>query len=275
MKLQQWTLSAANEFSKAGISSAKLDAELILAHTIRKPRTWLHAHGDEELSERHEGIADARVRLRLEHVPLAYIIGHKEFYGRRFDVSPNVLIPRPESEQIIELLLEAVAQTEPFSGTSSKRLVDLGTGSGALGITAKLERPHLDVTLIDISHPALIVAENNAKKLHADVHPLRSNLLEDYPFTPDIVLANLPYVDEAWERSPETDHEPAEALFANKEGLSLIEKCFDQLQTRMSSGGIAIFEADPRQWQAIKRYAHSHNFRDDTSRKFAVRFVKD
>lgn len=275
MTIQEWVTSATSRLAEVAAQTARLDAELILSHTVRKPRTWLHAHGDEDLSERHEQIADSRLRLRLDRVPLAYIIGHKEFYGRRFDVSPNTLIPRPESEQLIELLLEVTPATELLPGTSRKRLIDIGTGSGALGITAKLERPQLDVTLVDISRPALTVAAKNAERLEADVHTQLSNLLDNYPFSPDIVLANLPYVDENWERSPETNHEPAEALFAARKGLSLIEKCFDQLESRMPSGGIAIFEADPRQWPAIKKYARAHGFRDDTSREFAVRFVKD
>lgn len=274
MTIYEWTNQASKQLTSAGIPTAKLDTELILSHTLRKPRTWLHAHADEEMSERHEQIADSRLALRLDRVPLAYIIGHKEFYGRRFDVSPQVLIPRPESEQMIELLLEVVPQTTSLPGTSAKKLVDIGTGSGALGITAKLERPELAVTLLDTSRPALAVAEKNARTLKATVDTMQSNLLDNYPFAPEIVLANLPYVSTDWERSPETAHEPAEALFATRDGLSLIEKCFDQLTARMPSGGIAIFEADPRQWTAIKHYAHTHGFAQDATREFAVRFIK-
>lgn len=275
MTIHDWITRAGERLHTAAIPSSKLDAELILSHTLRKPRTWLHAHTDENLSERHIDIANARLELRLDRTPLAYIIGHKEFYGRRFIVTPATLIPRPESEQLIELLLEVIPETQPFPGVPMKRLVDIGTGSGALGITAALERPLLDVTLVDISRPALAVAKKNAQELGADVQTMLSNLLDDYPFTPDIVLANLPYVGQDWERSPETNHEPAEALFAAHDGLDLIEKCLDQLSARMQPGGVAIFEADPRQWPAIKTYAKGAGFALDAELPFAVRFVKN
>ncbi len=274
MTIAMWLRQATNELADAMLVSPQLDAEIILAHTIGHPRTWLHAHGNDPLEPRHEEIANARLDLRLDHVPVAYIIGHKEFYGRRFMVTTHTLIPRPESEQVIELLLEAVSPHTALSPPETKRLVDIGTGSGCLGITAKLERPHLEVTLCDTSKFALDTAEKNAEKLGASVHCMVSNLLQDYPFTPDIVLANLPYVDETWERSPDTAHEPAEALFAPRGGLALIEKCFDELAHRMEYGGIAIFEADPRQWDTILPYAKKSGFEVAATREYAVSFVK-
>lgn len=274
MHLHEWTTHAAQALSEVGIESAKLDAEIILAHTLRKSRTWIHAYRDEPLSPRLAQIADARLALRLDRVPLAYIIGHKEFYGRRFDVTPAVLIPRPESEQMIELLKEVLPATEPLPGTPAKRLVDIGSGSGALGITAKLECPALDVTLLDISRPALAVAQKNATKLSATVAIQQSNLLDDYPFAPDIALANLPYVDATWQYSPELRHEPHQALFAVDSGLALIKKCFEALAVRMTPGGIAIFEADPRQWPAITSHAKTCGFRPEKQQEFTARFIK-
>ena len=274
MTVGTWLKYATDELADAMLSSPQLDAELILAHSIGHPSTWLHAHINDALDARHEEIANARIDLRLDHVPIAYIIGHKEFYGRRFEVNTHTLIPRPESEQLIELLLEAVSPHMALSTPETKRLVDIGTGSGCLGITAKLERPHLDVTLCDISKQALDVAEKNATGLGADVRTMTSNLLSEYPFTPDIVLANLPYVDETWERSEDTKHEPSEALFAANGGLALIEKCFDELSHRMEFGGLAIFEADPRQWEAIIPIAKTSGFERTASREFAACFTK-
>lgn len=268
-----WCTNASQQLTQAGIATARLDAEIILAHTINHPRTWLHAHSDETIDLRHEEIANARIDLRLDKVPIAYIIGHKEFYGRRFAVTPQVLIPRPESEQLIELLNETLKQQSLFS-SKPVRLVDIGCGSGALGITAKLEHPELDVTLLDNSRPALAQAGKNAAALQADVHTLESNLLAHYPFTPDIVIANLPYVDEAWERSEETRYEPAEALFATDHGLRLIKRCFDELAVRMRPGGVAIFEADPRQWRDIDLYAKASNFAAGDKHGFAAVFRK-
>jgi len=275
MTIESWIRQATNELKEAGIESDYLDAEILLAHTIRHPRTWLHAHIDEALDDRQIEIANARVDLRKSYVPIAYIIGHKDFYGRQFKVSPATLIPRPESEAIIELLSQYLPDTQPLdTSIASKRLVDIGTGSGCLGITAKLEHPELEVTLLDMSADALRIAEKNADLLSASVTIQKSNLLADYAFSPDIVLANLPYVDESWERSPETQHEPAMALFASDNGLKLVRKCFDQLSHRTNTGAVAIFEADPRQWDVIEKIAQSSGFTLDKKQRFIASFIK-
>ncbi len=259
MTIAQWLKEAAHKLRQVGIDSAKLDAEIILAHTIRQPRTFLHAHGDDDLTDRQQEIADARIELRLNRVPVAYIIGHKEFYGRRFIVNTATLIPRPESEAIIESLKEiippATALVQP-----PLRLVDVGTGSGALGITAKLEIPELEVTLLDVSRHALTVAETNAKQLKASVTIFQSDLLDKYPFQADIILANLPYVDHAWRRSPETDHEPKLALFAADEGLAIIDRLLEEAPRRLNQSGYLILEADLTQHDEIIRVAGNNGF---------------
>ncbi|HEX7483832.1 MAG TPA: peptide chain release factor N(5)-glutamine methyltransferase [Candidatus Saccharimonadales bacterium] len=268
--IKDWLRRAVAELVAAEIPSAKLDAEIILAHTLRRSRTYLHAHDDEELSLRDQEIADARLRLRLDRIPIAYIVGHKEFYGRLFHVTPATLIPRPESEVMITLLKEYAAQTKLDLHKTIERLVDVGTGSGCLGITAKRELPELDTTLIDVSRHALTVAETNAKRLEAEVTTLRSNLLSDYPFTANYILANLPYVDESWQRSPETNHEPALALFADDDGLALINKLIDQAPTYLASNGLLFLEADPRQHAAIIRTAKNRGLTHQESRDFIV-----
>jgi len=178
--IADWLAEATRQLVFADIPSARLDAELLLAHTLRKPRTWLHGHGDETLSERHREIANARLDLRLDRVPVAYIIGHKEFYGRMFKVTTATLIPRPESESLIALLNEALPRNHSLLPEALK-VVDVGTGSGILGITAKLEHPELDVTLLDISRHALTVAQDNAATLNAEVNPSKATYL---PATP-------------------------------------------------------------------------------------------
>lgn len=269
-----WVASATRQLLDAGIASARLDAELILSHTLRKGRTYLHAHGDETLDPRQHDIADARLQLRLDRTPLAYIIGHREFYGRRFLVSPATLIPRPESEMILTLLKEVIGQPALPLSSETIHLVDVGTGSGCLGITAKLEFPYLDVTLIDTSQHALTVAEENAKRLQADVTLLKSNLLQAYPFNADYVLANLPYVGEDWEVSPETQHEPQEALYASNDGLALINRLLEEAPGRLASGGYLFIEADPRQHTAIKSRAAESDLTLTTHRDFILVFRK-
>ena len=245
--INQWLIEATALLAQADIPTSRLDAEIILAHTLRKSRTFLHAYDDQKLDPRQLDIADTRLQLRRERTPIAYIIGHKEFYGRLFRVTPATLIPRPESETIITLLKEYAAEH------TINEIVDVGTGSGCLGITAKLEFPMAHVSLIDTSRHALKVAENNASQLHADVQCIQGDLLRDYPFTADAILANLPYVDSEWERSPETNYEPKEALFADNHGLALIEKLLHQSPARLSLGGSIFLEADETQHSAIMR----------------------
>jgi len=267
--VNQWLENSTRQLSAAGIPSARLDAEVLLAHTLRKPRTWLHAHSEEELDSRTIDIASARIDLRLDRVPVAYIVGHKEFYGRPFKVTTATLIPRPESESIIDLLKTALtSRPEPL------QLVDVGTGSGALGITAKIIAPQLDVTLIDTSRYALAVAEKNAFAHHVEVELIESNLLEAYPHVADIIIANLPYVDRGWERSPETDHEPAEALFAENNGLALIESLIQQTRGKLVQNGALILEADPTQHEAIKKVATTNGLILAKTEGYALLFEK-
>ena len=255
MNISTWLKNATKQLKDIGIDSSRLDAELILAETLHKNRTFLHAHLDEVIDSRRLDIANARLQLRLERVPIAYILGRQEFYGREFIVTPHVLIPRPESESMIELFLEVSA--EDISGQSS--LIDIGTGSGCLGITAKLERPDIDVTLVDISEPALNVASKNAEKLEASVNIQRQNLLYGQIRPLNYILANLPYVDGEWQVSPETDYEPELALYADNDGLELIFELIDQTPRHLVSDGWLILEADPRQHQAITDYASKSN----------------
>lgn len=260
--VSDWLQGAVAQLAAIGISSARLDAELILSHTLRKPRTYLHAHTDDLLSERDTEVANARLQLRLDRVPVAYIIGHKEFYGRTFRVTTATLIPRPESEAMIDILKSLLPQATSLLEDTPFNLVDVGTGSGCLGITAALELPQLAVSLLDISRHALTIAEQNAKLHHADVSIIRSDLLSQYPLQPDIILANLPYVDPEWPVSPETTHEPPVALFASDHGLALIKKLITQAAVRLALRGYLLLEADRSQMNAIRQFAKQYGFKE-------------
>ncbi len=270
MTIADWLKNATNELADDLLPSPRLDAEIILAHTIRHPRTFLHAHSDEELSMRTEDIANARIELRKDRVPIAYIIGHKEFYGRRFSVNPAVLIPRPESEELITLLKQIIPSSAALPGVVNKRLVDIGTGSGCLGITAKLELPELEVALVDTSRHALNVAEKNAKNLEADIETFVSDLLMSYPYSPDIILANLPYVDPTWDQSPELVNEPPEALYADDGGLAIIKRCIEQAAGRSKPGAHLLLEADTRQLDDIVSFATKHGFKEFARGQFIL-----
>lgn len=255
MIISEWLKIATKSLKTANIPSARLDAELILANTLRKNRTYLHAHLDEEIDPRRFDIANARLDLRLDRVPIAYILGYKEFYGRKFTVSPSVLIPRPESEDLISLFLELTA-----SEIAEKVLIDVGTGSGCLGITAKLERSNLSVILSDISKPALNIAEKNANALNTDVHIQQQSLLNGQLRPVDYIFANLPYVDKSWDVSPELKYEPGIALFAEDEGLKLILQLISQAPRCLTPEGLLFIEADPQQHNRIINEAVKNGF---------------
>ncbi len=256
--IKDWIISATTQLSVADIISARLDAEILLADALKKDRTYLHAHPDQILDEQQLNDADGYITKRLNRIPIAYITGYKEFYGRNFTVTPATLIPRPESEDIITILKDILSPTNYHLPTTN--LIDVGTGSGCLGITAKLEFPNLNVTLTDISPEALEVASQNAKTLSADVKILQSDLLKNYPDQLDIIIANLPYVDESWDRSPETNYEPALALFADNGGKALIEELITQAKKILHSSGYLIIEADPDQHPDLINYAEKHSF---------------
>lgn len=255
MSISEWLRQATKQLKLAGIDSARLDAEILMAHTLNKSRTYLHAHTDDNLDDRQLEIADARLSLRLDRTPIAYIIGHKEFYGRIFSVSPAVLIPRPESEVMISLLLAYTSDE-----ITPKNLIDIGTGSGCLGITAKLERPHLRVTLADISLPALNTAKTNVDRLEASIQTIKSNLLSNYPVKPDYILANLPYVDKSWDRSLETNFEPSLALFSDDGGLGLTKDLLEQSIDRLNDDGLIFIETDLKQHPELIDFAKKTGF---------------
>jgi release factor glutamine methyltransferase len=230
MKTLQTILQhSTRQLQTAGIPSARLDAELLLSHVLNQPRTFLHAHPDHQLSPLQTVRHNLLLRRRSSRQPLAYITRQKEFYNRPFFVNQKVLIPRPESETLIDL---AKSLAPPKA-----KVLDLGAGSGCLGITLKLERPDTDLTLSDLSRPALKVAAKNAKNLAAAVQIRRSNLLQNLPKTFDLIIANLPYLSPDWEISPEAHREPAPALFAENKGEKLYHLLFQQLPSHLAPTG--------------------------------------
>ena len=270
MTIHDWISTATTRLTTAGASSPRLDAEVLLAHALGQSRTWLIAHQNDNIDDTKVlENASKLLAKRLERVPVAYLTNHKEFYNRSFFVDKRVLIPRPESETIIELLRPIVHDVA--ATTTNVRLLDVGTGSGCLGITAKLEFPSLSVTASDVSKEALAVARKNASLLHADITIVQSDLLAAFSSIEfDIIIANLPYVDTEWHRSPETDHEPTLALFADDKGLELIKKCMQQSRHILSVGGYLVLEADPEQHESITEYAARQNLQFVQSSDYCV-----
>jgi release factor glutamine methyltransferase len=254
--INSWVLLAAQQLKDVGITSGRLDAEIIVCHVLVKPKTWLIAHSDQPMELHNKSVADIFLNRRLNREPLAYIIGSKEFYGRSFEVSEQVLIPRPETETLITLFGELQLQ-------AGQRVIDVGTGSGCIGLTIKAEFPLLDVTLSDVSHEALAIATQNARRLALKTTFVLSDVLATWEMQPgsfDYIVANLPYVDHAWDVSPETAFEPRLALFAENNGLQLIYTIIEQAQYVLRPSGYLLLEADTRQLDEIARYSKQHGF---------------
>lgn len=259
MTIQQWITTATAQLTKAGITSARLDVELLLAHTLGRTRTSLHAHPEAIITAAFLPVLAAQLQLRTERVPLAYLLGYKEFYGHTFTVTPATLVPRPESEMLIETLTQHEQRTNPTR--VPKTLIDVGTGSGILGISAQLENPNLTVTLSDISPAALEVAKRNAAQLGAQVMiapPASLLTAQTAPY--DYILANLPYVDRTWsDTSPELAHEPSLALYADNHGLALIFELLPQAAKLLTADSVLSLEADPTQFPAIIQKAAQYS----------------
>lgn len=244
--IKDWLVQAKIKLKEAEISTYNLDAEIILAFCLNENRTYLHSHPDKDIDQVCLKKASQLLESRQNRTPIAYLLGFKEFYGRNFQVTPDTLIPRPESETIIDTLNQLDLKKDA-------KLIDIGTGSGCLGISAKLEKPEFCVTLSDISPAAIEIAKSNAKKLRANVEIIQNDLLKGMDDKFDIIIANLPYVDKSWQRSPETNYEPALALFAENNGKDLINKLIIQSTNNISDGGYLIIEADPEQHDDLVR----------------------
>lgn len=201
------------------------------------------------------------------------------FYGRDFTINQDVLIPRPETEMMVDAVLNLVGKpylpgVKPSEAKLPQDLtiVDVGTGSGCIAVTLKLKLPESTVIAVDISDKALKVAKKNATELGAEVQFLQSDLLDNVSVKPDLVVANLPYVDENWDWIDKKvlSKEPAIALYADKGGLALIYKLIDQVEER----GIKhlILEADPSQHQRIITYAKKKGLTHRETRGFIIYF---
>lgn len=217
------------------IFAPRLTAEVLLAHSIGCARSWLYAHSDEELKELWWIHYGRYLHQRLAGMPTQYITGRQEFFGRDFRVTPDVLIPRPETEHVVEAASKCRAATA----------LDIGTGSGAIAVTLALETG-ARVTATDISPAALSVAQGNARRLAAPVDFVQCDLgsaLRDRSF--DLVVSNPPYVpesDHATLQREVRDYEPAVALFAGADGLEIYRRLIPEAARLLKPGGRLILE---------------------------------
>ncbi|HSX01837.1 MAG TPA: peptide chain release factor N(5)-glutamine methyltransferase [Candidatus Saccharimonadia bacterium] len=241
MIISHWLKQATTTLTAAKTSSERLDAELILAHVLGRDRTWLLTHDDETLSAEQSTTADALVGRRAGREPLVHLTGTREFYGLDFEITPDVLTPRVETEQMVEWAIKYAPQ--------HSRLIDIGTGSGAIAIAVAHHRPDLHITATDVSAKELAVARRNAAKHHAKLKFIESDLWADVTGQFATVVTNLPYLrdDARTELMPEVQREPAVALFGGHDGLDLYRRFLQDLPAHLAPGGHLFTECDP--WQ--------------------------
>lgn len=213
------------------------EARLLLGHVIERPAAWLIVHDDHVLEEDQLLAFASLVARRAGGEPTAYLVGHREFFGREFAVSSGVLIPRPETELLVDI---ALRQKVGAGTTATARILDLGTGSGCLAITLALEIPQAQVTALDLSEAALHVARNNAQRHGAQLRLLQSDwfsALADERF--DLIVANPPYIADADPHLAAGDlrHEPRGALASGSDGLEAIRRIVADVAEHLTPGG--------------------------------------
>jgi release factor glutamine methyltransferase len=255
MMLRQAITAAAAQLANDEhlLATASRDAELLLLHTLQISRVTLLTRPGRELSAEQQALYQASIRRRLQHEPIQYITGKQEFYGLLLDVTPAVLIPRPETEHLVEAVL-AHLPTD-----ISLQIVDIGTGSGAIAIALAIHLPQAEITALDLSPEALAVAGANARKhsVANRVHMIQSDLLSAVNQSGqsfDSIVSNPPYIPESDRASlhPQVrDHEPAAALFAGADGLALYRRLIPEAHAALKPNGLLALEIGHGQREAI------------------------
>lgn len=244
-------LRSATAALRARSPSASSDAALIVAAVTGRERAWLLAHGGEPLEAHARERIEAFVRQRMRGEPLAYVLGEAWFFGRRFAVDARVLVPRPETEHLVEAALAELRSRRGSKNAGPLRVCDVGTGSGAIALTVAAEEPKVQMFASDCSDAALALARSNAQSLGLDerVRFVCGDLAEPLrPFAPfDCVLANLPYVPTAQiPREPDpVAFEPRVAVDGGADGLVLYGRLVRDLPTLLALDAVAFFEAAP------------------------------
>ncbi|MYD53821.1 MAG: peptide chain release factor N(5)-glutamine methyltransferase [Chloroflexi bacterium] len=245
-------LAAAAELESADIDDARFEAEVLLRHATGLNRAQLYASLTDEIDPAAQQRFEAAIAERTTRKPLAYITGTREFYRLEFRVTPDVLIPRPESELLVDAALDHIRQAR----FRTPQVADVGAGSGAVGIALARHRRGVNLICSDVSRDALLVARDNAQRLlrRPKTSFIQGDLLTPLPGPFHCVVANLPYIPEERlaELEPEVaEHEPRVALTPGTRGTELILRLITQLPSRLHSNGVAVLEVDPGQEVAI------------------------
>jgi len=236
---------ASAKLQSCGCATSRLDAELLLCHTLGKNRSWLIAHADEAVDETSVYCFNTLLARRIQREPVAYITGEKEFWSRLFHVTPDVLVPRPETEHLIEAMLEHLTDQH-----ATYSFCDIGTGSGCIAITLACEYPHARITATDISQEALAVARSNAERYGVSerisfcLGDMFDALKHDAANSFDSIISNPPYVakHEMNGLEPELSFEPRHALSDEQDGLKFLRQLVVEAGRWLKPRGLLIVE---------------------------------
>ncbi len=239
--------------SFAGRDQGSLDAEVLLAHVLEHPRSWLYAHPEHPVDDKATAPFLALVRRRAAGEPLEYITGHADFFGLRLEVTADVLVPRPETETLVET---ALSELKGRTGW----VADVGTGSGAIALAIAGQHPGVTVVATDVSLPALRMAARNVQAHHLDerVQLVNCHLLSATSVTFGLVVANLPYVaaaDLEGPAAPVVRHEPRLALDGGADGLDLIRSLLTDVPRHLARLGTALLEIGAMQGDQVRDLA--------------------
>lgn len=249
MQLRQALTDAVRRLEDEGVGSPRMNGEMLLMFTLDCDRAYLYAHSERELTVDEQSRYESAIALRASGYPAQYITGHQEFWGLDLIVSPAVLIPRPETEHVVETTLELVRTGKGCHARPGPKLIDVGTGSGAIALALATELPEAEIYGVDLSREAIEVAQANAARLQLDdrVRFLVSDVLEGVPRDGsfDFVLSNPPYVG-FHEADKVQDvvkkFEPRMAVFAGEHGLDIIRRLIPQAHEALRAGGYLVFE---------------------------------
>jgi release factor glutamine methyltransferase len=222
LTINDWLKLSTKKLDLNGIESSRLDCLLLLELALKKNKAEILAQLNEDLKYDDIKKLDQLLNRRLDNEPVAYITNKKEFCGLDFFVNKYVLIPRPESEEII-------SETIRLNSKKIKNIADIGCGSGCIGLSIKNSLPNTNVDLYDINKNALLIAAKNAKNLNLKVSIKKSNLLKNITRYYDLIVANLPYVPDKMEVSKEILKEPRNAIFSGETGINLYRDFWDQI----------------------------------------------
>lgn len=265
-RILEWTASF---LKQKGVESPRLESELLLAFARKCPRIRLYTEFTELLTDGERAVMRELVQRRAKREPLAYLVGTREFYGRSFEVGTGVLIPRPETETLVDVCLERISRDAP------REILEVGFGSGCIAITVAKQRPLCSVIATDISSVAMEIASRNVAKhgVSGQVTLVEGDILEPLKNSGrkfDGLVSNPPYIrdDERSQLQPEVaEHEPAEALFAGVDGLEIVRRIVKQAPGLLKPGAFIELELDPGQCEEVALMLQAAGFSETSIRR--------